>query len=306
MAYRTADHLRWQQMDFVVGIEIKLSNNHTVNGMPLTDICDTLKGRYPKDFKFVGWHPHCRCHVVTVLKTEEEMMHDTQRILNGEQPQKGSVNTIKSVPSAFKDWVEEQSDRIEKGGKLPYFIADNRKRVNKILGIVSKQEEGSLIRLGDQEWTVDELIGECRIEPTENGKIYVHPDHGKSELAENLEFARWRAEQFGEEVILLPNPQNIKSPDSYNITRGVQEEYKRSTTPTKNSISQLIRDGKNQADYLIIEVHPDMKAGDAIRAFQNRITDKSNPPRCPNLKEIRLRVGDYEAIYTRNQIVTAQ
>ena len=243
IAYRTSDHLRWQQMDFVVGIEIKLSNNHTVNGMPLTDICDTLKGRYPKDFKFVGWHPHCRCHVVTILKTEEEMMRDTQRILNGEQPLKGSVNTVKSVPSAFKDWVEEHSERIEKGGKLPYFIADNRKRVNKMLGIVSGHEEGSLIRLGDQEWTVDELIGECRIEPTENGKIYVHPDHGESELAENLEFARWRAEQFGEEVILLPNPQNIKSPDSYNITRGVQEEYKRSSTPTKNSIDRLIRDG---------------------------------------------------------------
>ena len=133
IAYRTSDHLRWQQMDFVVGIEIKLSNNHTVNGMPLTDICDTLKGRYPKDFKFVGWHPHCRCHVVTILKTEEEMMRDTQRILNGEQPLKGSVNTVKSVPAAFKDWVEEHSDRIERGGNLPYFIKDNKAIVDKLI-----------------------------------------------------------------------------------------------------------------------------------------------------------------------------
>ena len=44
----TADYERWQQLDFVVGIEIKLSNNHTLNGMPFTDICDKLKGRYPK------------------------------------------------------------------------------------------------------------------------------------------------------------------------------------------------------------------------------------------------------------------
>lgn len=112
--------------------------------MPLTDICDTLKGRYPKDFKFVGWHPHCRCHVVTILKTEEEMMRDTQRILNGEQPLKGSVNTVKSVPSAFKDWVEEHSERIEKGGKLPYFIADNRKRVDNILGIAAEPQKTPL------------------------------------------------------------------------------------------------------------------------------------------------------------------
>ena len=32
IAYRTADHERWKQMDFVVGIEIHLSNNHTCRG----------------------------------------------------------------------------------------------------------------------------------------------------------------------------------------------------------------------------------------------------------------------------------
>lgn len=265
--------------------------------MPLTDICDTLKGRYPKDFKFVGWHPHCRCHVVTILKTEEEMMRDTQRILNGEQPLKGSVNTVKSVPSAFKDWVEEHSERIEKGGKLPYFIADNRKRVNKMLGIVSGHEEGSLIRLGDQEWTVDELIGECRIEPTENGKIYVHPDHGKSELAENLEFARWRAEQFGEEVILLPNPQNIKSPDSYNITRGVQEEYKRSSTPTKNSIDRLIRDGSKQANHIVLAVDSDITPRTLQSGIKGRVVQNSE------IKELRIRIGNAEAVYSRESII---
>lgn len=127
MAYRTSDHLRWQQMEFVVGIEIKLSNNHTLNGVPLTDICDTLAGRYPKDFKFTGWHPHCRCHVVTVLKTEEEMAEDTKRILAGQQPLNGSENAVTDVPEAFKSWVEGHADRIEMGGNLPYFIVDNPK-----------------------------------------------------------------------------------------------------------------------------------------------------------------------------------
>lgn len=144
IAYRTSDHLRWQQMEFVVGIEIKLSNNHTMNGVPLTDICDTLAGRYPKDFKFTGWHPHCRCHVVTVLKTEEEMAEDTQRILAGEQPEKGSVNTVRDVPAAFKGWVEEHADRIEMGGNLPYFVADNRKRVDTILGIATEPQKTPL------------------------------------------------------------------------------------------------------------------------------------------------------------------
>jgi hypothetical protein len=48
IAYRTADYTRWQDLDFVVGIEIKLSNNHTLNGIAFRDICDELKGLYPK------------------------------------------------------------------------------------------------------------------------------------------------------------------------------------------------------------------------------------------------------------------
>ena len=144
MAYRTSDHLRWQQMDFVVGIEIKLSNNHTLNGMPLTDICDELKGKYPKDFKFVGWHPHCRCHAVTILKTEEEMQQDTQRILSGEKPKKGSVNTVRDVPAAFNDWVDEHSERIKMGGNLPYFVKDNRNVVDRIIGIATEPQKTPL------------------------------------------------------------------------------------------------------------------------------------------------------------------
>ena len=86
MAYRTADHLRWQQQPFVVGIEIKLSNNHTCKGVigRFVDICDDLAGVYPKDFKFVGWHPHCRCYCVPKQASKEEFMEYQQRLLNGE------------------------------------------------------------------------------------------------------------------------------------------------------------------------------------------------------------------------------
>ena len=120
IAYRTRDYLRWQQMDFVVGIEIRMSNNH-----PIEDICDELAGRYPKDFKFTGWHPFCRCHVVPALKTEEEMDKDTQRIIDGEEPLPGSVNGVKDVPPAFRDWINSNSDRLARAKSAPYFLTDN-------------------------------------------------------------------------------------------------------------------------------------------------------------------------------------
>ena len=168
IAYRTADHLRWQKMDFVVGIEIVLSNNHTIRLQPgektsdlpgqmradgtpkanavrtLTDICDTLAGRYPKDFKFTGWHPHCRCRAVTILKTEEEMARDTKRILDGRQPSADSANAVTDTPEAFKGWVENNRDRIANGHSLPYFIRDNAKYT----GITAKQARASSTTLG--------------------------------------------------------------------------------------------------------------------------------------------------------------
>lgn len=55
MAYRTAEQERWRQFDFVVGYEVKT----TQNGRHVEDICDCLAGKYRKDFKFLGWHPQC-------------------------------------------------------------------------------------------------------------------------------------------------------------------------------------------------------------------------------------------------------
>lgn len=136
IAYRTADHLRWQQMDFVVGIEIHLSNNHNCKGVPqgmFFDICDELKGKYPKDFKFTGWHPHCRCYATTILKTEEEMDADTQKILNGEPVDGESVNKVEDVPENFKDWLEQNEERMGRAaekGTLPYFLRENQAYVN--------------------------------------------------------------------------------------------------------------------------------------------------------------------------------
>ena len=127
IAYRTADHTRWQDLDFVVGIEIKLSNNHTLNGIEFTDICDKLKGLYPKTFKFTGWHPHCKCYAVTILKTEEEMAEDNRRIMAGEEPVQGSKNEVTDVPDNFKQWLTDNEDRAKRSFSVPYFITDNKR-----------------------------------------------------------------------------------------------------------------------------------------------------------------------------------
>ncbi len=124
MAYRKAEQERWESFDFVVGYEVKI----TQNGKHVEDICDCLKGKYRKDFKFMGWHPQCMCYTIPILKTEDEFFDDDDDAK--------SVNEVEDVPQGFVDWVENNAERIEaaeKRGTAPYFIADNRDTVKRIL-----------------------------------------------------------------------------------------------------------------------------------------------------------------------------
>lgn len=139
IAYREADFIRWQQLDFVVGVEIKLSNNH-----PVWDICDDLKGVYPKGFKWVGWHPNCRCYMVPVLAKEEELDQMLDKILNGEDPGSVVTDSPKDLPDQFQTWVKDNEERYAKAeakGTLPYFIRDNKKAVEQILNPLTPEQK---------------------------------------------------------------------------------------------------------------------------------------------------------------------
>lgn len=123
MAYRTAENERWKQMDFVVGYEIKLSSSHH-HRMPHGDICDRLAGKYPKDFVWTGWHPNDLCYKIPILKTEEEFWKWDGKSESTTE----SVNEVKDVPNAFKQWIGTNSQRIadaKRRGTLPYFLKDN-------------------------------------------------------------------------------------------------------------------------------------------------------------------------------------
>lgn len=124
IAYRTADHNRWQALPFVIGIEIHISNNH-----PTEDICDLFDGkRFPKDFKFTGWHPWCRCYAVSVLASQEEMDAYTTEIMNGEDVSHWKfTGQVEKMPKEFDKWMKDNQQRIASAKNMPYFIKDNFK-----------------------------------------------------------------------------------------------------------------------------------------------------------------------------------
>lgn len=127
MAYRESDFLRWQQLDFVVGFEIHRSNHEPLCKCKM---CDRLQGRYPKTFKFKGWHPQCMCYAVPILADEETFdeneLGDLKAALRGtEYKKKQAKNLVTDVPDGFKEWVAENMEASAGWASTPYFIKDN-------------------------------------------------------------------------------------------------------------------------------------------------------------------------------------
>lgn len=122
--YRSADNKRWGQIDFVLGQTIQPSKtNH-----PIADICDELKGDYPKDFVFTGWHPFCRCFAVPKMASPEKFIEYQQAILDGKDVSEWQWDgEVKDVPKNFKDWVKDNEEQISKAKSQPSFLKDNPK-----------------------------------------------------------------------------------------------------------------------------------------------------------------------------------
>lgn len=97
-------------MPFAIGIEIKLSNNHTCKGVigRFVDICDDLAGVYSKEFKFVGWHPHCRCFAIAKMASDKECNDYFDRLEAREDVSNYQLNgKVKDVPDNFNVWINK-------------------------------------------------------------------------------------------------------------------------------------------------------------------------------------------------------
>ena len=124
MAYHKADNERWRQLDFILGYEVQVSGTNP-NVCPL---CVELAGKYPKEFEFVGWHPHCRCHAVPIMEDIDSFQARQEALLRGEEVT--PPHEMDKLPSNFTKWTERNRERISKAkrnGTLPYQIRDNYK-----------------------------------------------------------------------------------------------------------------------------------------------------------------------------------
>lgn len=114
-AYRKADFNRWQNINSVIGIEVKLSEQH-----PTPDICNILAGFYPRDFHFPSWHPQCMCFATPIMMPKEQF----KKYLAGEDVK---VKEVVETPQQFNEWAGNNEARIADMKNKPLFIEYNQK-----------------------------------------------------------------------------------------------------------------------------------------------------------------------------------
>jgi hypothetical protein len=109
-AYRQADNTRWQQMPFVLGQTIHTSGSH-----PKYDICDEMKGDYPVEFVFIGWHPQCLCFTVPKLMNDNQFKQYQQLVVTGkDSPENvGKIaRPVVEIPDGASNWMDNNKDRV--------------------------------------------------------------------------------------------------------------------------------------------------------------------------------------------------
>ncbi len=134
IAYRRADHARWNDLDFVLGVRVQTSKSHKKSKHG-DEICEKLAGDYPKDFVFDGWHPQCFCYATPILMDESEMQKYADAIAEGKQyTPKGQK--ITDYPQGFKDWCKDNESKLldaHDNGRDPYFVRNNYSVVERVL-----------------------------------------------------------------------------------------------------------------------------------------------------------------------------
>ena len=234
VAYKSADWLRIQQNPDIVGFEVRLSPQHKVY-----DMCDELKGKYPKTFHFHGWHVGCKCHIITLLKTDEELIKELKA--DETLPPESSSNYVGDVPSNYKQWVTDNKDRFKNWKTKPYFIEGN----SKIAGATAIATSAPIVlRKRYKDITFAEYY------KGKNGGIverFEQGEQGKKERKKNIEALKLLADN-GKRYRLLPTIQDgDKNPDAINLITGKYVDIKVGESNNgKNIIQSALKEANKQ------------------------------------------------------------
>ncbi len=134
VAYRKADYERWQNLDFILGIEISRSpSNHGP-----CKICDAMIGKYPKGFQFLGFHPFCICIATPILQKPEDF---ADFLLDDEIPKEQLITDIPANARKFMLDNEYMQKSYPYRDNKVWFSEENRKSRDVIHATLDKSDK---------------------------------------------------------------------------------------------------------------------------------------------------------------------
>ena len=118
LSYRKSDFVRRSQLPFIAGQKVNLSGSH-----PVYDICDEMKGVYPKDFQFSGWHVGCFCYTTSILMEKKKFI---KYLKTGKIDKRLYVNKI---PIKAERYVNKHANKIGKMKNKPYWTENFTQKI---------------------------------------------------------------------------------------------------------------------------------------------------------------------------------
>lgn len=233
-----------------------------------------------------GWG--CRCTVVQVRKDKYPVSNEQEAMNLGSQATAGKY---------------QEMFMFNPGKRMTTFPAYNGYTLRKCNGCNYRPDKMKLAAdIPDNEVCracrlLQESISHYTVVPTKAGKLRIHDGHGKHEREENIRIGTYLAEKHGYEIDLLDNPQGRKSADSYNRTLDMEQEYKMASTPSVNAIDRLIRDGRKQADNIVLWLDTDIPLGNLRDAITSRIR------RADNVQSLTIIRNGKDVTYNREDIL---
>ncbi|WP_231489905.1 hypothetical protein [Pedobacter sp. Leaf170] len=119
-AYRESDIIKYQSLPFVTGFQVRLADNH-----PKYDICDLLKGEYPKSFIWRKWHVNCICFCVPKLPSKAEYDKYEDAILNGTNKSFKFSEPVTEINPAIKNYIKDNRKMLNRLKRKPDWMTDN-------------------------------------------------------------------------------------------------------------------------------------------------------------------------------------
>ncbi|MDR1517328.1 MAG: minor capsid protein [Dysgonamonadaceae bacterium] len=241
-----------------------------------------------------GWN--CRCTAVQVLKDKYPESDHADAMEKGEtatfRPDKSGRNRAEIF--RFNPGKRGQVFPPSHPYRLSRCNDCNRSRLELSADIPSNEKCQACRNLQQQAKRIERWT----VEKTKKGEVRVSSLHGKDERKENVEIATWLADTHGYKIDLLQKSDSGKSPDSFNRTLNIHQEYKRNNTPTVSSIDNAIRDASKQANNIVLDIKSDIAAGDLRDAITSRVRRKEN------IETITVIRNKADKTYTREEILS--